>query len=59
MKTTQLMTFSLSPEVCTALAQIAARGERSRSWLANRLLREGVAARLAMELASADEQAPK
>jgi predicted transcriptional regulator len=59
MKTTQLMTFSLSPEVCTALAEIAAREERSRSWLANRLLREGVAARLAMQQKALDEQAQK
>jgi predicted transcriptional regulator len=46
MKTTKLMTFSLSPEVCTALAEIAEREERSRSWLANRLLREAIASRV-------------
>jgi hypothetical protein len=38
------------------LDAIAVREERSRSQVASRLLREGVAARLAMQQASFDEQ---
>jgi predicted transcriptional regulator len=59
MKTTQLVTLSLSPDVRAALDEIARREERSRSWLANRLLRESVAVRLAMQQAALDGSSPE
>jgi len=40
------LTLALEHEVRAALDQLAEKQERSRSWIANRMLREGVAARL-------------
>jgi predicted transcriptional regulator len=59
MKLKHPVTLAIEPEVCAALDQIARSEERSRSWLANRLLREGVAARLAIDQEALDDQAPK
>jgi predicted transcriptional regulator len=50
------ITLAIEPEVCAALDQIARSEERSRSWLANRMLRESVAARLAIQQEALDEQ---
>jgi predicted transcriptional regulator len=52
-------TLALEPEVRAALGEIAEREERSLSYVAGRMLREGVAARLAMQQEALDEQAPK
>jgi predicted transcriptional regulator len=56
MKLKHPVTLAIEPEVCAALDQIARAEERSRSWLANRMLRESVAARLAMQQEALDEK---
>jgi predicted transcriptional regulator len=52
-------TLALEPALRDALDRLAESEERSRSYIAARLLREGVAARLAMQQEALDEQAPK
>jgi len=51
------VSLALEREVRDALDAIALREERSRSQVASRMLREGVAARLALEQQALDEQA--
>jgi hypothetical protein len=53
------MTLAVSPSLRDALTEIAIREERSRSSLCAKILREGVAARLAMEQAAPDEASAK
>jgi predicted transcriptional regulator len=52
-------TLALEPALRDALDRLAESEERSRSYIAARLLREGVAARLAIQQEALDEQAPK
>lgn len=42
------VTLALAPDVRSALERLAATEDRSRSWLADHLLREGLAARGAL-----------
>lgn len=59
MSTRKALTLSLRPDIREVLDQLAREQDRSRSWLANRLIREGLAARGQAALRADPESDPR